>query len=801
MKPLAKSTPTANETKKKPSHQHLLWQPDKDSLIVPKIIRQYTRKKKADTVESLNNCQLASTTSTNVAATSPEQNNEQTNCTSLVNNHEEIMGRLYDIEIMDVDVKIENHVKTEEKPVSLNEVIQEGVEIKVENIASDVNYNLDQICKKYAKRNNHDKIKENVAIHKETYQINSNNVDTIKVKEEIVDTGSDESIINKYMLESAQTAIKIEPGDDSQYSNIEEHIDGLPSNSLKSENELTTEIKPKAEEMNCNNIIRKKDPRCSEKLRLDQSGLKIVPIQQLQRTFKLPGVQILQNKILITEEIHIKEEAVSDSEDCPEVKDEKKISSSAAKDEIPVIINKIEVKDETAVSSSNIEIKYKIPIARTATEVKKKNPETTSSIGVKNKIEKTASSKTKDIIVSPVDTIQSKSPLPEKIQVRRVMNMPKILKTYGRKQTDPVTMKKCFLLAVSNPLARLLQEEVPPDPRLVCDMCGKNFRGRVGLGMHVRVAHRVARRHACVECGAAFPHHYLLLAHRRAHAAAGAALACALCGRSFRSHYKYAAHLNTHLRERLHPCPVCLQRFPLLSHLSRHADKHTRDDIFSCTHCDETYRLLIHLKRHNEREHEQREEFPCYVCSKILTSNEDFLAHVRTHDNAMHECAFCHKKFTDALQWEAHSAEHVDKISRDRAIDKPYCCEYCKKSFEYKSVLITHIRMHTGERPYECPKCKKKLKTRSALSEHVNSHTRPFPCPVCKRRFGKRDSLSRHMLLHTGERPHACPGCQMTFAQRSSMLQHMRRFHQPGLKRVVKNKRGTRKSNKNKASK
>ncbi|XP_047993196.1 uncharacterized protein LOC125231705 [Leguminivora glycinivorella] len=123
MKPLAKSTPTANETKKKPSRQHLLWQPDKDPLIVPKIIRQYTRKKKADTVESLNNCQLASTTSTNVAATSPEQNNEQTNCTSLVNNHEEIMGRLYDIEIMDVDVKIENHVKTEEKPVSLNEVI------------------------------------------------------------------------------------------------------------------------------------------------------------------------------------------------------------------------------------------------------------------------------------------------------------------------------------------------------------------------------------------------------------------------------------------------------------------------------------------------------------------------------------------------------------------------------------------------------------------------------------------------------------------------------------------------------
>ncbi|XP_063363285.1 zinc finger protein 184-like [Cydia amplana] len=942
-----KPAPKAKTTKPKGSRLHLLLQPEEEPLIVSKVIRQYTRKKKVESADSVN--KLAGTNSINVAAALSHQNNS----ILLFNNHvkikQEIMESFHDIEIMDVDVEIENHIKTEKKSESQNKVGagENYVIIKEENIVPNASYNSDQNCE-YGKTNNHVEIKENVAGHKGTltdnnlHQINTNKKrDTVQIKEESIDTLLDESVMNndasmnsnlsEIMLETPKITIKIEPEDDSQYMNSEQkHIDGFPRDCAQSEEDIAVEVKPKVEKINCNNVNGKMDSRYSENEDVEgQNYEELAPILKLQQTLNVANVQAPQKKILITEEIHIKEEAISDTEDCVEVKDKTSVTTSSIqvkdktpvttssikvkhntpvttssiqvkdktpktagsnelkdktpvttssinvkhkapvttrsievrhntpitassiqvkdktpitassielKDKTPITTSSIELKDKTAVTSSSIqandktsisassidlkdktpvttssievkhktpvttssmELKYKTPVATSSIEVKHKTPVTTSSIEVKDKTpEATSSIEVKDN--SPV--VIKKNPLPENIKIRRIMNMPKILKTYGRKQPDPVAMKKCFLLAVSTPPAKILKivsqklPKIKSNPKFICDMCRSNFRSKVSMSAHMRFTHGVVMKHSCEVCSASFPHHYLMLAHWRAHA--GPPLVCDLCPKSFRSKDKYGEHLNTHLRERLYPCPVCLQRYPVLLHLHRHAEKHTQEDTLSCNICKESYRSLIDLRRHSERDHGEKEEFPCYVCSRILSSSADFLTHVRTHDNALHACAFCPRKFTDAQKWEEHSAEHIEKIGRGESVEKPYSCEYCKKSFEYQSVLKTHIRMHTGERPYECPECKKKLKTQSALTEHVNGHKRPYPCPECKQRFGKRNSLSRHMLLHTGERPHSCTGCPMTFVQRSSMLQHMRRFHEPGLKRAPKSKKGAKKTNK-----
>ncbi|NWW72082.1 Z585A protein, partial [Climacteris rufus] len=55
-------------------------------------------------------------------------------------------------------------------------------------------------------------------------------------------------------------------------------------------------------------------------------------------------------------------------------------------------------------------------------------------------------------------------------------------------------------------------------------------------------------------------------------------------------------------------------------------------------------------------------------------------------------------------------------------------CSNCRKGFKQNSDLVTHWRIHTGERPYEYLECGKSFIRRSELIVH-------------------------HQMIHTGEQP------------------------------------------------
>ncbi|XP_040190122.1 zinc finger protein 132-like isoform X3 [Rana temporaria] len=80
---------------------------------------------------------------------------------------------------------------------------------------------------------------------------------------------------------------------------------------------------------------------------------------------------------------------------------------------------------------------------------------------------------------------------------------------------------------------------------------------------------------------------------------------------------------------------------------------------------------------------------------------------------------------------------------------KPFQCQRCEKSFNCRSHLIMHQRVHTRERPYVC-ECGKSFTQSSNLFRHQRSHrhhrqhVQNYSCPQCDKDFPDLPALLSH---------------------------------------------------------
>jgi len=167
------------------------------------------------------------------------------------------------------------------------------------------------------------------------------------------------------------------------------------------------------------------------------------------------------------------------------------------------------------------------------------------------------------------------------------------------------------------------------------------------------------------------------------------------------------------------------------------------------SHCDEcgvSFKFASGLYNHRKRMHGDTEKVQCHHCNKMIKS-----------------CT-------------------LDQHIREEHGTPRYACQFCGKGFYYKSFMLNHQRLHTGDyKECICDLCGAVYKSVQVLNRHVrNAHQdlRNFKCSHCDKAFHNKQRLDRHVnSQHTKSKLWPCPACHSKYDRKDNLRTHIRKNH------------------------
>ena len=166
----------------------------------------------------------------------------------------------------------------------------------------------------------------------------------------------------------------------------------------------------------------------------------------------------------------------------------------------------------------------------------------------------------------------------------------------------------------------------------------------------------------------------------------------------------------------------------------------------------------------------------CSLCSESFSGPSKLIQHAK----AFHQCMKPFKCNYTGCPSSYQTPKALKVHMKFHEIIKPFKCDECQASFHVKTNLLSHRRVHNGER-FKCtfPDCYKSFSTLSYLKQHQLFHihgndiTRPFTCtfPDCVKTFIDQNSLRAHRLVHE-ERKLGCEICGSKFRTNQSLKIH-----------------------------
>lgn len=110
---------------------------------------------------------------------------------------------------------------------------------------------------------------------------------------------------------------------------------------------------------------------------------------------------------------------------------------------------------------------------------------------------------------------------------------------------------------------------------------------------------------------------------------------------------------------------------------------------------------------------------------------------------------------------------------------KPHICKFCQLSFTREKALVSHERIHAGDKwqsdhnLFTCKNCDKIFSEQSVLEQHFIKCIQKVR-NVAKKRVSATKQLSSPIAVHSCKlNKHACTQCSKAFSTKQKMYRHM----------------------------
>ena len=227
-------------------------------------------------------------------------------------------------------------------------------------------------------------------------------------------------------------------------------------------------------------------------------------------------------------------------------------------------------------------------------------------------------------------------------------------------------------------------------------------------------------------------------------------------------------------------CSDCGKAFYFQKNLFTHVvEKHGKsiDELPNLDDLKEEYEDNEHVRKSGKRRMRGEKNKPV-VCDECGVSFK-FASGLYNHRKRMHgdiekkQCPHCEREV---------KACTLDQHIREEHGTPRFACQFCGKGFYYKSFMLNHQRLHTGDyKECVCDLCGAKYKSVQVLNRHVrNAHQdlRNHKCQHCDKAFHNKQRLERHInSQHTKARIWPCPVCNSKYDRKDNLRTHIRKNH------------------------